>query len=207
MVEERREPASGPTRAARGQAGKPVALGEISTEASRRLSTGVGELDRVLGGGIVPGSLVLLGGAPGIGKSTLTAMALAEPRGRRRAGSVRQWRGVAAAGAARAPSGWRGSSLRSAGAGRDRPRHGASDDRGRAPQRLRDRLRADPSRRRLVRRCRDGRPGAGGCRGADAGCQVARYRDDPRRSRHEGGRSCRPARARAPRRLRDQLRR
>jgi DNA repair protein RadA/Sms len=41
-----------------------------------RLSTGVGELDRVLGGGLVPGSLVLLGGAPGIGKSTLTNMVL-----------------------------------------------------------------------------------------------------------------------------------
>jgi DNA repair protein RadA/Sms len=41
-----------------------------------RLSTGIGELDRVLGGGLVPGSLVLLGGAPGIGKSTLTNMVL-----------------------------------------------------------------------------------------------------------------------------------
>ena len=41
-----------------------------------RLSTGIGELDRVLGGGLVPGSLVLLGGSPGIGKSTLTSMAL-----------------------------------------------------------------------------------------------------------------------------------
>jgi len=40
------------------------------------LSTGIGELDRVLGGGLVPGSLVLLGGSPGIGKSTLTNMAL-----------------------------------------------------------------------------------------------------------------------------------
>ena len=38
--------------------------------------SGLGELDRVLGGGIVPGSVVLLGGSPGIGKSTLTAMAL-----------------------------------------------------------------------------------------------------------------------------------
>jgi DNA repair protein RadA/Sms len=41
-----------------------------------RLRTGIGELDRVLGGGVVPGSLVLLGGSPGIGKSTLTSMAL-----------------------------------------------------------------------------------------------------------------------------------
>ncbi len=41
------------------------------------MSTGIGELDNVLGGGIVPGSLVLIGGAPGIGKSTLTTMALA----------------------------------------------------------------------------------------------------------------------------------
>jgi DNA repair protein RadA/Sms len=40
------------------------------------MSTGIGELDRVLGGGLVPGSLVLLGGSPGIGKSTLTNMAL-----------------------------------------------------------------------------------------------------------------------------------
>src|SRR5580658_6370248 len=42
-----------------------------------RLPTGIGELDNVLGGGIVPGSLVLIGGSPGIGKSTLTTMVLA----------------------------------------------------------------------------------------------------------------------------------
>ena len=42
-----------------------------------RLQTGIGELDRVLGGGLVPGSVVLLGGPPGIGKSTLTSTALA----------------------------------------------------------------------------------------------------------------------------------
>src|SRR5918993_4802946 len=40
-----------------------------------RLSTGIGEFDRVLGGGVVPGSLVLLGGEPGIGKSTLLLQA------------------------------------------------------------------------------------------------------------------------------------
>jgi DNA repair protein RadA/Sms len=48
----------------------------VGLTAVKRLSTGIGELDRVLGGGLVPGSLVLLGGSPGIGKSTLTNMAL-----------------------------------------------------------------------------------------------------------------------------------
>jgi DNA repair protein RadA/Sms len=55
---------------------RPVPLREVRAERTPRLSTGVGELDRVLGGGLVPGSLVLLGGSPGIGKSTLTGMAL-----------------------------------------------------------------------------------------------------------------------------------
>jgi DNA repair protein RadA/Sms len=53
-----------------------VPLREVSVERTPRLSTGIGEFDRVLGGGLVPGSLVLLGGSPGIGKSTLTNMAL-----------------------------------------------------------------------------------------------------------------------------------
>jgi DNA repair protein RadA/Sms len=54
----------------------PRPLREVTATAAQRLSTGIGELDRVLGGGLVPGSLVLLGGSPGIGKSTLTNMAL-----------------------------------------------------------------------------------------------------------------------------------
>src|SRR2546425_2490744 len=54
----------------------PRRLSEIGVAPVRRLSCGIGELDRVLGGGLVPGSLVLLGGSPGIGKSTLTNMAL-----------------------------------------------------------------------------------------------------------------------------------
>jgi DNA repair protein RadA/Sms len=57
-------------------AGRPVALRDVSAPAVARLRTGIAELDRVLGDGLVPGSLVLLGGAPGIGKSTLTGMAL-----------------------------------------------------------------------------------------------------------------------------------
>jgi DNA repair protein RadA/Sms len=50
---------------------RPVRLGDVETAADRRLPTGVSEFDRVLGGGLVRGSLVLLGGEPGIGKSTL----------------------------------------------------------------------------------------------------------------------------------------
>jgi DNA repair protein RadA/Sms len=50
-------------------------LSEIEQSAEPRLSTGIGELDRVLGGGLVPGSVTLLGGDPGIGKSTLLLQA------------------------------------------------------------------------------------------------------------------------------------
>src|SRR5947207_7420702 len=63
---------SGPAAAAE----RPVPLREVEAPEVDRLVTGIAELDRVLGGGIVPGSLVLLGGSPGIGKSTLTGMAL-----------------------------------------------------------------------------------------------------------------------------------
>ena len=59
-----------------GPAPKPVPLREVKAPRADRLLTGIAELDRVLGGGVVPGSVVLLGGAPGIGKSTLTGMAL-----------------------------------------------------------------------------------------------------------------------------------
>jgi DNA repair protein RadA/Sms len=65
--------------ALRGSTGAqtPVPLGQVAALEHARLPTGIGELDNVLGGGLVPGSLVLIGGAPGIGKSTLTTMALA----------------------------------------------------------------------------------------------------------------------------------
>lgn len=59
-----------------GRPQRPVALADVLAPVVARLATGIGELDRVLGGGIVPGSVVLLGGAPGIGKSTLTNMVL-----------------------------------------------------------------------------------------------------------------------------------
>ena len=63
-------------RASAAAAVRAVPLGEVETPALARLATGIGELDRVLGGGLVPGSLVLIGGSPGIGKSTLTGSAL-----------------------------------------------------------------------------------------------------------------------------------
>jgi DNA repair protein RadA/Sms len=54
-----------------------IPLSEVRALTEERIPTGVSELDRVLGGGIVPGSLVLIGGEPGIGKSTLVLQALA----------------------------------------------------------------------------------------------------------------------------------
>src|SRR3954451_6977952 len=54
-----------------GVAPVPTPLSSVTSSAEARLTLSISELDRVLGGGIVPGSLVLLGGDPGIGKSTL----------------------------------------------------------------------------------------------------------------------------------------
>ena len=62
-------------------AARTVQLGEVPDEAGVRLSTRIEELDRVLGGGLVPGSLVLIGGDPGIGKSTLVLQAAARLAG------------------------------------------------------------------------------------------------------------------------------
>ena len=78
LVEERARQRRGAARARAPRARRRgrCPLREVSAERAPRLRTGIGELDRVLGGGLVPGSLVLLGGSPGIGKSTLTNMAL-----------------------------------------------------------------------------------------------------------------------------------
>ncbi len=66
VVEE--SPASAQRQA---EAASPVALSDVSLEDAARLRSGMEEFDRVLGGGIVPGSITLVGGEPGIGKSTL----------------------------------------------------------------------------------------------------------------------------------------
>jgi DNA repair protein RadA/Sms len=65
----------------RAEPRQPVVLSEVETAEVARLPTGSDELDRVLGGGLVPGSVVLIGGSPGIGKSTLMSSALASIQG------------------------------------------------------------------------------------------------------------------------------
>ena len=73
-----------------GPASSPIRLGDVDPLAGQPGTTGIGELDRVLGGGIVPGSVTLLGGEPGIGKSTLLLQLLASWGGTR---SLRHGRG------------------------------------------------------------------------------------------------------------------
>ena len=71
IVEQADKPVKSGRKPALARAVKPVPITEIGAADEIRFSTGMGELDRVLGGGAVKGSLVLVGGAPGIGKSTL----------------------------------------------------------------------------------------------------------------------------------------
>ena len=82
FVEERTVPVAVATAGAEKRyslaaAAGPQLYADIDTVVAERLSTGIGEFDRVLGGGVVPGSLVLIGGEPGIGKSTLLLQAAA----------------------------------------------------------------------------------------------------------------------------------
>lgn len=76
MTEERLTAASAQVGRASGERAVPVPIDEVPPQAEVRLPCGIGELDRVLGGGLVPGSLVLIGGDPGIGKSTLLLQAM-----------------------------------------------------------------------------------------------------------------------------------
>jgi len=77
-MKEERLPATGKGRppAIGGLTSKATPLDEIEMVGEHRIETGIGEFDRVLGGGVVPGSVVLIGGDPGIGKTTLLLQAL-----------------------------------------------------------------------------------------------------------------------------------
>src|SRR5262245_18671146 len=79
LVEETEAPAL-PTldRLPAGPLTLPQLLGEVDHSAAAARPTGLAELDRVLGGGLVPGSVTLVGGEPGIGKSTLLLQALCD---------------------------------------------------------------------------------------------------------------------------------
>ncbi len=120
-------------RALRGGGGppaRPVPLREVAADRTPRLPTGIGELDRVLGGGLVPGSLVLLGGSPGhrqVDADVDGARARSQGAGPQRRSTSPARSRPRRSGCA--PSAWsrRGARrARRAGAGRDRPRHRAS---------------------------------------------------------------------------------
>lgn len=83
LVEEQAAPAAVVARSVAGHVAAPVALQDIDTAAEERLFLPDPELNRVLGGGLVQGSLILLGGEPGIGKSTLLLQLALQLKGRR----------------------------------------------------------------------------------------------------------------------------
>ena len=78
----RRRPVANPAQAGAGQPKRSEPIQSVGERPLQRLATGYGEFDRVLGGGLVPGSLVLLGGDPGIGKSTLLLQSCRSMAGR-----------------------------------------------------------------------------------------------------------------------------
>jgi len=85
LVEDVEEPADSAVTLAAGMAlippGEPTLIGDVDASIGAPVSTHIDELDRVLGGGLVPGSVTLLGGEPGIGKSTLLLQLLAATQG------------------------------------------------------------------------------------------------------------------------------
>ncbi len=82
LAEERAAPRSSGKVVPAAEAARAVPIAEVRAEDARRITTGIEELDRALGGGLVAGGVVLLGGDPGIGKSTLLMQALGAIAGR-----------------------------------------------------------------------------------------------------------------------------
>ncbi|MBI2400987.1 MAG: DNA repair protein RadA, partial [Deltaproteobacteria bacterium] len=78
FVEERVEPEKKSAGSSFGPSTPPRPISTLNMAEEDRVSTNISELDRVLGGGLVPGSAVLIGGDPGIGKSTLLLQAMGE---------------------------------------------------------------------------------------------------------------------------------
>jgi RecA/RadA recombinase len=181
--------------AADGEDGLTVFLGTHPAEPPRTPS-GIAELDRVTGGGFVRGSVILIGGDPGIGKSTLLMQASRRAR----------LRAAAASSIFRARRRWAGAAARRAAGASDapvelaaRPMSRTSSRRSRrAPARAR-RDRFDPDHVDRYRRIRAGHGDAGPRQRAepDPLRQDQRHRGHPRRPRHQGRADRRAARRRA----------
>ncbi len=199
LAEERAPQASapGPHRGAPALAGRVVPLAEVPLEQANRLRTGIGELDRVLGGGLVPGSHRAARRRARHRQVEPDRRAAREAR-RSREGAADRRRGVARPGApaCRAARCRRGRG----GARRDQPRGRLRDDRRRGPRRLRGRLGAVALERGARLGARHGLAGARGSGATAAARQGPQHRDHPRRARDEGRRGRRSARARASRR-------
>ena len=164
-----------------------------------RARPGVAELDRVLGGGLVAGAVVLLAGEPGVGKSTLLLEVAASLRPRRAAGALRHRRGVGGPGPA-ARRADRGAGRPALPRRRDRPVGRARPHRGGRPRPAGGRLGADHRHRRGRRRGGRRDPGPRGGGRAHPGRQGPRPGHRPGRPRHQGRLDRRASAAGAPRR-------
>ncbi len=196
-----------PPGASNGNSAAPrplLKLAEVEANEADRIPTGVAELDRVLGGGLVPASLVLVGGEPGVGKSTLLLSALASISKERRALLVT---------GEESPAQVKLRAARLGGAENVEILAETNLDsvcatlETRAAGRLRDRLHPDAVRGRRRLRTRLGLPGARGGGASLAGGEGVRGGPLPRRARDEGRLRRGAACAGAPRRLRPAVRR
>ncbi len=170
---------------------------EVGSERTAHWPSGIGEFDRVLGGGVVPGAAILLSGEPGVGKSTLLLESRVPCRGRRAARALRERGGVRAPGAA-AGRAHRRPPRRALHRRGDRPRDDPRPDRRGEARAGHRRLGAD--RLVIADRWPRRRPRTGARRREHAhpGQQAAQPPGAARRPRHQRRLDRRPAPARAP---------
>ena len=179
---------------------------DIEIEQHARLSTGIDEFDRVLGGGVVPGSLVLLGGEPGIGKSTLLLQAAANMA--RTIGPVLYSSGEESEHQIKSRGERLGGRRRAAlSARRNLPRAHPRGDRAHQAGARHRRFDPDGLLAEVSVGARQHRSGARGGDAAAVHGQGPERPDVPRRPRHEGRQPRRPEGARARRRHRAVFRR